>query len=408
MQEIDFKYQTLPKQAKFIDSQKRFTGYVGGIGSGKTHIGCIKTIQIMLNFPKTVGVIVAPTYPMLRDATQRTFMEIIPRELIREHMRVENKIMLHNGSEVLFRSADDPERLRGPNLDWFWIDEASMCPSMTWKIMIGRIRKGILDVGFVTGTPKGFNWVYREFVEKQRDNYFIIQCSSRENSFLTNDFIESLEENYSGTFARQEIEGEFTNFEGQVYDNFSFEVHLIKEPDIHFSEIIAGLDYGFTNPTGSLIIGLDGDKRAYILDEYYRTKQDIENTGNWLLGKKEIYDFIIIYADPSEPMMTNKLQSMGLNVQNADNKVMPGINFIHSLFEVQKDGKPKIFIVSKNCPNFVKEINYYRYADRKEDKQVKEEPIKVDDHLMDALRYALFSHLRARGDFTVLEGEGMF
>jgi len=150
---MDIIYKVLPKQKLFIESKAKFSAYVGGIGSGKTYIGCWKAIELMLNNPGTIGCILAPTYPMMRDATQKTFFELCPPELIQEFIKSEHRVTLINGSEAIFRSCEYPERLRGPNLDWFWMDEASLCVGMVWKIMIGRIRKGKIDIGFITGTP---------------------------------------------------------------------------------------------------------------------------------------------------------------------------------------------------------------------------------------------------------------
>lgn len=154
-----------------------------------------------------------------------------------------------------------------------------------------------------------------------------------------------------------------------------------------------------------LIIGLDSDSRAYVLEEYYRKRMDVEDLGNWIQEKKKKYSQLVnIYADPSEPMFINKLNQMGLNVLQARNEVMPGINFVYSMFEIQKDGKPRIFI-SLNCGNLIDEINSYRYAEPKEEKDAKEEPLKIDNHLVDSLRYALYTHLEGRGNYFLLSDD---
>ena len=125
-----------PVQHDFLTCEERFTAFVGGIGSGKTYAGCVKDLAAAK--PGTLGLVVAPTYPMLRDATLRTFLEIAEGAIERFN-HAEMTARVKTGGEILFRSADNPDRLRGPNLHWAHIDEGAMCPPGTWEIIIGAL-----------------------------------------------------------------------------------------------------------------------------------------------------------------------------------------------------------------------------------------------------------------------------
>lgn len=195
---------TVPQRA-FWESPARFRSFVGGIGSGKTYAG---TVEI-LRQPKSAGMVVAPTYPMLRDATLRTFADLA-RPLVADFNRSEMRATLTNGTVVLFRSADDPDRLRGPNLGWFWLDEAALMSAETWLIMIGRLRERP-GRAWVTSTPRGRNWLYTTFAEGGPD-YHTTRSSSRDNTFLAPDFVRSLEHAYDARWLAQEVEGEFVDF----------------------------------------------------------------------------------------------------------------------------------------------------------------------------------------------------
>ncbi|HEX6818439.1 MAG TPA: hypothetical protein VF120_08695 [Ktedonobacterales bacterium] len=184
-----------PAQAAFVACAERFSFYVGGVGAGKTMAGAVRAIARALDAPGSLGLIGAPTYPMLRDATQRTVFALlervswtdrgierpaqsaeglkpldaggqgpsgprsrvpaihgresvslaVPRSLragrvTQSHGREgkdgtlpytynksEGHLMLANGSEILLRSLDEPDRVRGLNLAWFWLDEAPLC-----------------------------------------------------------------------------------------------------------------------------------------------------------------------------------------------------------------------------------------------------------------------------------------
>jgi len=130
-----------------------------------------------------------------------------------------------NGSKLYFMSTDDPEHLRGATLGFFWMDEAALgTPNQpnvqhdAFLILQARLRQtGTPLQGFVTTTPKGFNWIHEEFVEKRRDNYTLIPCSARENPFLPKQTLEQMEESYTDVFAQQEIEGLFVIVSGTAF-----------------------------------------------------------------------------------------------------------------------------------------------------------------------------------------------
>lgn len=149
---------------------------------------------------------------MLRDATLETFLDLARRgRILRSFNRSEMRAELSGNRTVLFRSADNPDRLRGPNLGWFWIDEAAMVLPLAFQILLGRLR---LDPGEAWGTttPRGKNWVWKVLAQKALagdPRFKLVRASSRSNPFLPADFVPTLLEAYDHDFAQQEIEGEF-------------------------------------------------------------------------------------------------------------------------------------------------------------------------------------------------------
>src|ERR1700741_5509447 len=127
-QEID--YNPLPSQALFHYSQSRFKGFSGPIGSGKSQALCHEALKLAYINPGRVGLIGAPTYPMLRDSTQAAFLEVLAHNGIpHDHNKAENVITLRDaGSRGVFRAVEDFERLRGTNLAWFGVDELTYAP----------------------------------------------------------------------------------------------------------------------------------------------------------------------------------------------------------------------------------------------------------------------------------------
>ena len=173
--------------------------------------------------PGCLGLIGAPTYPMLRDVTQVAFWEILELENIPfEFIKSEHKLFLPEcGSSILFRSLDNPERLRGTNLAWFGVDELTFCKEAAWLRLEARLRepRAMKLEAFAVWTPNGWDWVYDKFVTgKQAAVTF---ATARENYHVASMY-DRLEASYDPKFYRQEVLGEYLNIrQGAVYYSFS-------------------------------------------------------------------------------------------------------------------------------------------------------------------------------------------
>ncbi|HOK47460.1 MAG TPA: hypothetical protein PLK67_16075, partial [Bryobacteraceae bacterium] len=121
----EIEHTPLPSQARFHKSAARFKGFSGPIGSGKSQALCQEAIKLSYVNAGRTGLLGAPTYPMLRDATQSTLFEILEKNRIPyDHNKAENTVIMRDTrSKILFRAVDEFERLRGTNLAWFGVDE---------------------------------------------------------------------------------------------------------------------------------------------------------------------------------------------------------------------------------------------------------------------------------------------
>jgi predicted phage terminase large subunit-like protein len=203
-------------QHAFRHSTALYRGYVGGRGSGKTFVGAYDLIR-RAKAGALYGVY-APSYPMMRDATQRTFLALA-RQLgfLREWRKADGIAILGNRAEVLFRSLDDPERARGPNLSGSWIDEASIVPRGAFDIIIAALREGG-EQGWLsaTFTPKGkSHWTYETFGMGKPDTA-LFRSRTKDNPFLPGAFAETIAQQYTSQLASQELEGEFIDMEGAL------------------------------------------------------------------------------------------------------------------------------------------------------------------------------------------------
>lgn len=256
--------------------------------------------------PGRTGLIGAPTYPMLRDATLATLFEILERSGIpHDYNRSENALKFRDtGTRVLFRPLDEFERLRGTNLAWFGLDELTYTPEEAWYRLLGRLRdpKASKLEGFAVWTPKGFDWVYRLFVSHRPAGYELIQARPFENVHLLEsvpDFYERLKYSYDDRFYQQEVLGEYLNLAGdRVYHAFSRKDHVRSLQVDPFSPLMWALDFN-VDPMCSVVVQIAHGK-VQVLDEIvlrHATTEDacltfLERFGNHQAG-------LVVYGDAS-------------------------------------------------------------------------------------------------------------
>ena len=381
------------KQYRFVMDDHKQVAFVGGIGSGKTYAGCIRALRAAYGqvghhaIPTpNLGAITAPTYPMLRDATLRVFEEVAGTA-IENFARGEGLATMRNGSEIIFRSTENPDRLRGPSLSWWYGDEAAMYRDNVYKIMIGRLREGRhLGYGWLATTPRGRNWLWQRFVKRATQHHALIKAASSDNVFLDREIIDFWENEYVGDFARQELGGEFIAFEGLVYPEFDYETHIIQK---HQHKVrmryYAAVDWGFANPGCILVGALDGDDNLTIVAEEYQRQRRIDEWVSVAQQLRSLWQIERFYCDPSEPENIAKFVEGGLKAYGARNDVLFGIQQVKNRLVVSPHTNiPRLTLLS-GCANTVSEFEQYTWLENK--LGIQDKPVKANDHAMDSLRY---------------------
>lgn len=267
------------------------------------------------------GTVLAPTYPMLRDATQRTFFELY-RGWIREHNKSDNVTLMKNGSVIFWRSADQPDRMRGPNLNWFYMDEADYMQPEAWDVMLGRIRRPPYQKAWVTTSANGLSgrgWVKDRIHRKWKSRTFgydVITARTKDNIFLPTEYVESLYESYASDVARQELEGEFVDAIGRVMKK-DWIVNSAAPPD--GTQYVVGVDLAISMKASSddraIVVVGKHDKTFYVVDvifgkwSFHETKRKIiEAAERWdavkVCVENVAYQDAMVQELRSETMLT--------------------------------------------------------------------------------------------------------
>ncbi|MGA2576973.1 MAG: terminase family protein [Bryobacteraceae bacterium] len=270
----DIGYNKLPSQKAFHDCKSRFKGFSGPIASGKSQALCQEAIRLSYYNLGRLGLIGAPTYPMLRDATQTTFFELLNiQDIPYEYNKAENMLTMKDSrSRIIFRPVDDFERLRGTNLAWFGLDELTYSPEGAWLRLEGRLRDPQANrlCGFAAWTPKGYDWVYRKFIADPVAGYSAIVATPNENTYLLDkvpDFYERLKSSYDENFYQQEALGKYLTMQGGlVYCAFNRADHVKSLHANPNCPLWWALDFN-VDPMSSVVAQIDG-RTVLVLDEF--------------------------------------------------------------------------------------------------------------------------------------------
>jgi len=260
--------------------------------------------------------------------------------------------------------------VRGLSLAWFWLDEAPLCGYYAWQVLKGRLRqKGFTTAGWATGTPHGRDGFWRDFEQRPRPRHALLRAATDANAAnLPPDYIAQL--GYTGALYDQEVLGRFTAFAGLVYAfDASRQGHLrTPAPGLRWQEVIGGVDWGYTNPAAAVVFGLDGDGRAWQLDEFYQRRAPLEEVLlPALFELTRRYGVQRWYCGPDEPehiaalaagLARERLPAVALR---ADNAVSAGIQTVTRLLSLRGDGTRGLYIHPR-CTHTIAEYGSYQYA----------------------------------------------
>jgi hypothetical protein len=371
---------------------------------------CHEAIRLSYLDAGRTGLIGAPTYPMLRDATQATFFEIcedsgLPFEFNRGTNTV---VMRDTRSMILYRSLDEFERLRGTNLAWFGVDEMTYTSEESWMRLEGRLRdpKASRLCGFGVWTPKGFDWVHRRFRGEPVEGYALIEAQPYENRHLLEkvpDFYERLKVSYDGKFFQQEVLGEYLSLTaGQVYYAFDRRENIGGYQWDPWKPLIWSWDFNL-NPMCSVICQEQGEDVLVIDEIVIETSSTPEVCEEFLGRYGEHKGWIEVYGDASgdhghtvtgksdfhlikEFFRSHPELKAEVRVLGANPPVRDRVNVTNS--RIRNAQGERRLLVDARCKELIKDFEQVCY--KMGTSQIDKDKDAKRSHLSDALGYYLW------------------
>jgi phage terminase large subunit len=317
--------------------------------------------------PNKVVSIVRKTFPALRATVMRDFFEILKDLDIYEktnHNMSENIYRFPNGSIVEFFSVDDEQKIRGRKRDIGWCNEANELWFEDFQQLNMRTEDKLI---FDYNPSDSSSWLY----ELPPHESQLIKSTYRDNPFLPESIKRQIEDLKRTDEALYQIYalGEKAISKSNIYNNWTF----TKSRPARFTSFVYGLDFGYNHPTSLVrVYWSDGDIyiEPVIYQSYLTTSELIQK-----FKDLDIEKTVDIMADYSRPEIIAEMQNAGYNVNNANKVVKMGINYVKTFG-----------VFCEDEPNIKKEYDNYKW--KKVGDLILDEPVKLYDDAMDAVRYA--------------------
>ena len=386
---------------------------VGGYGSSKSYHIALKIVLKLLQEKRT-ALVVRAVFETIRESCYSLFYEICSSLNLEKYVTFNKspmQMLFRNGSKIIFRGLDRPEKLKSiHDVSLVWIEECSEIKYEGFKELLGRLRHPTLKLHMLLSTNpvSTSNWTYEHFFKKANvdDNLLyknrvlaIGDCYyhhsvADDNLFLTDDYCRQLDEmkTYDPDLYRIARLGHF-GINGVVFlPQFEImphnEVMKVVE-NIPRKYKFVGLDFGFVESYNACIrCAVDHENKwCYIYWEWYEknlTDDQIVDRLSEFIRTREC-----IRCDSAEPKTIRYLQKNGINAI-ATKKWSEGHRRA-KFYNFRKIKRFKRIICSDACPSVIKELAELTYAHDKDGKIIEDE-LSIDAHSLDALIYSLDSY----------------
>lgn len=386
------------------DWNNKFYFIVGGYGSSKSYNVALKIILKCLQEKRKI-LVVREVYATIKESCFSLILEILEdMELSKYYSYTTSplKIKFTNGSEIIFRGCDKPEKLKSLNgVSMCWVEEANEIKYSAFKEILGRLRTldKTLHVLMSMNPVSKKNWTYKHFISNYeidenelysnkkiiKNNCYYHHSNVDDNKYVNSEYKEQLEEikMYDPDLYRIARLGYFGEVGEKVFNTVEI-VPATKIKDMidnisNNDKIVRyGMDFGFVtsyNALGRLTID-HKEKILYIDYEYYKKGMTDDKTAEEISQFKNVR----IIAESAEPKAIAYYNQQGFNFKAVSKgKVIDGIKKIKRF---------KKIIISDECPNTFREFSELAHKKNKDD-DIIEDKYNIDPHTVDMVRYAL-------------------
>ena len=377
----------------------------GSIRSGKTIASLLAFLAWLPTAPAGPIAIIGRT----RETILRNILDVI-RQIHPDAIQPWTKgattahIMGREVHLIGVNDARSEEKVRGLTLAGAYVDEITLLQRAFFVQLLGRLSVHGSRLFGTTNPDSPQHWFKVDYLDRaEAIGWRVWHFVMADNPGLTDEYKRAKAAEFTGLFYQRFILGLWVAADGAIYDAWDPATHVIPWSGLpRITRYVGvGVDYGTTNPTVAILLGLGADGIWYAVDEWAhapatagRKATDAELSAGlraWLttthtpepgpatLGK--------IYIDPAAASFREQLKRDGLPTTPAENDVLPGIRRVSSLLAAGK------LRVSDRCTTLISEAPGYVW-DTKATDRGQDKPVKLNDHGLDGLRYVVAATAR--------------
>lgn len=404
-----------PKQARTIArSTGRVNVWSGAIRSGKTWASSLRWLAFVATAPRGGELVMVGR---TRDSLARNVIASMQDPSIFGPLANEVKYTSGApfatifGRRVYVMGASDSKAekaIRGMTLSGAYVDEITILSQEFFTQLLGRMSVPGAQCFCTTNPDNPAHWFKRVYLDRigpdksknQLYDWKAWYFKLEDNPSLSRAYKQSLENEFTGLFYKRFILGLWVAAEGAVYDMWDPSKHVVKDEDM--PEIVQyfgiGMDYGTTNATTAILLGLGSDGVLYAVDEwgYVPDSKEVRKTDaelsegvrEWIKQRHDKFNpdatDVPVIVDPAAASFRVQMAKDGVHTHAANNDILYGVRTISALLST---GKLKI---NERCTGLIEEFPQYTW-DPKATDEGEDKVIAVADHHLDAFRYSIIS-----------------
>lgn len=383
-----------PIYEKNRNATKKTVVNVGGSGSSKSFSVAQLLIEKLVTEDNKRFVIARKTMPACKRSSYDLIISFLKDYGIyrEDHHNKTDHIYRHKSNEILFLGLDEPTKIKSisTGVNYVWLEEANEFTYEDYKMFLLQVRRatgnGANHIYLTLNPVDESNWIARKLIKE--DDVEVVHSTYHDNPFLGEDYVKMLENsiNEDENFYRVYVLGEWGKLENLIYRNYKIIPEL---PELDSAKWCYGLDFGLVNPSAIV--------KVYLYEDRFYLEERLYKTG---LTNSDIIEFFSheekgdIYADPSAKQMIEEIFRANLNCYQAHKDVKAGIDLCQR----------QTLTIPEGSDHLIKELRSYQWKKDREG-NILSEPVKYNDHLMDAMRYAIFGITERYGFATARSGD---
>lgn len=411
----------------------------GPAGTGKTRVLLEKAHQLCLRTPGVKCLVVRQTLVSLTASGVQTYEKDVAPEAVKDgtvtffggSIRKPPAFLYSNGSSIALGGMDKPDKVMSTEYDWIYVIEASEVSMESIDKLSSRLRNGRL---------KGWHQLAMDCNPQQPTHPLKIECDQGRMLMLHSrheDNPRFFHRDGTMTAAGREYlgildaltgvrylrlrKGVWAAAEGVIYEDYFDAVHLVNRTDIPADwRRLWAVDFGFVHPFVWQDWAVAPDGELILVREIFRTRTLVEDhareiralcglgpidvltgrvlpyTGRDVTGWDAKQPEAVVCDHDAEDRATLE-RHLGFGTRPANKNVSAGLQAVQSRFKIDERGKPRIMFMrdavvrpdsglinARQPASTVEELPGYIWNDKG-----KEEPVKIQDDGMDAMRYVV-------------------